>query len=179
MSFEEEQIILRAIKENAPQWYIKIKKNVAQKRSMITKCVEVSCNENYQEEINKIINSSQVYLNDQERILLNYICLIKHKEYLNNHIDRDDPEIQKWISILCKYTDIESTSTSIISILYKLSLKTINQYKVRNKIGRPKGCGKQVFSYNGEEYHTIQECADRYGISKPGMYKKLKQLQII
>lgn len=46
-------------------------------------------------------------------------------------------------------------------------------------VGRPKGTGKQVFSYNGKEYHTIQECADEYGISKQGMHKKLKKLHII
>ena len=33
--------------------------------------------------------------------------------------------------------------------------------------------------YNGKEYHTIQECADEYGVSKQGMHKKLKKLKII
>ena len=31
----------------------------------------------------------------------------------------------------------------------------------------------------GKEYHTIQECADDYGISKQGMHKKLRKLNII
>jgi len=68
---------------------------------------------------------------------------------------------------------------SIIGVLDREARKIGNRYKVNRPVGRPKGKGKKVFQYNGKEYHTIQECADEYGISKQGMHKKLRKLQLI
>ena len=115
-------------------------------------------------------------MNQTETYLLNYICLIKHKEQLNDGILKDDADIQRWIGYL---QDFRNTDDSIIGILDRQARHIINQYRIKNAVGRPKGSGKRIFSYNDKKYHTIQECADDYGISKQGMYKKLKKQHII
>lgn len=181
MTKQEEEIIIQAIKQNAPQWYQKLKTRLVKKQSMISECIEIACSNDpgYQDEINRVYHSYQVKLNDVETILLNYLCLIKHKEFVLNKVDKNDPEIQKWTSFLVRYSEYGSTSTSILSLLNKQVNQTINKYRIKNRPGRPKGSGKTVFTYNGKEYHTIQECADDYHITKQGMFKKLKKNHII
>ncbi len=177
MTDDEKQVIVEAIKKNAPDWYERIKQNQSQKRDMILSCLHIASRNysaDYQDEINQIYNACRSRLSEVETILLNYLCLIKYKEHLNNGNQKQDAEIQKWLGILQRYVDDES----VIGVLAKLSQKVIKQYKVK-KVGRPKGKGKQVFTYNGKEYHTIQECADEYGISKQGMHKRLRKLHVI
>lgn len=73
----------------------------------------------------------------------------------------------------------DDSTDSVIGIWDKIARQIINQHRIKKAVGRPKGTGKQVFSYNGKEYHTIQECADEYGISKQGMHKRLKRRQLL
>ena len=178
MTREEEHTLLEAIKKNAPEWYDRIRHKHDQKRDLILSCIGMAGTDNpdYQAEINRQYNSCQVRLNETETVLLNFICLIKHKEFLNNGIDKDDQDIRKWLNILIQYTDNDS---SVISLLGKQANKMIDAYKVKNPPGRPKGTGKQTFQYDGKEYRTIQECADDYGITRQGMFKKLRKLHII
>ena len=72
-----------------------------------------------------------------------------------------------------------SRHTMATEICLANGVQILNQYRIKNKVGRPKGKGKRTFVYEGQEYNTIQECADQHSISKQGMYKKLKKLQII
>ena len=178
MTEVEQQALYDAIKRNAPEWYRKTTERLNQKQAIVSSCLKLASrgdDSDYQKEINRTYNTSGCLLNNTETILLNYLCLIKHKEHLNSKIRKDDEEIQKWITVLEKF--IESDEP-IISLLDKTVRKTIDKYKIKT-IGRPKGRGKQIFVYNDKEYHTIQQCANDYGISKQGMHKKLKKLQII
>lgn len=178
MTEVESQSLYEAIKRNAPEWYEETVERLIQKRAIVSSCLKLanrSGNSNYQEEINRTYKDAGCLLNDTETILLNYLCLIKHKEHLNRKIEKDDEDIQKWIKILNIF--IESDEP-IISLLDKNTRKTIDKYKIKT-IGRPAGKGKRVFSYNNKEYSTLQECANDYDISKQAMHKKLKKLQII
>lgn len=180
----EQQRIINALKRDVPNYYELLKQRMENKRNVILNCLDISSNsvsEHYQEDINRIYNQSRIPFSDAEIILLNYICLIRHKELLNQGINKDDEDIQRWLKVLERYSgdlNKEKSDNSIISLLYDAARQTINQY--RNKIvGRPKGKGKKCFSYNGKDYHTIQECADDYNITKQAMHKKLKKLGII
>ena len=183
---EDEQIrILQTIKQNAPHYYLRLRKRLRRKRQMISKCIDIASRSDevdYQSQINGIYNTSSSQLNYTERILLNFICLIKHKEHINNGVNIEDEEIQKWLGVLQRYSTATSNkdlTEPVISLLDKQTRQIINQYRIKNGIGRPKGKGKYIFSYNGKEYHTIQECANDYNISKQGMHKRLKKLQVI
>ena len=114
-------------------------------------------------------------MNQTETYMLNYICLIKHKEQVCDGIPEDDADIRRWIGYLQEFRDSED---SVIGILDRQAQKLINKYRTKKPAGRPKGTGKRIFNYNGKEYHTIQECADDYGISKQGMHKRLKKLKM-
>ena len=179
MTASEGQVILDAIKRNAPGWFERMRVEQAKKREMLSRCIDIACrsdNEGYQDEINGVYNASPFRLSEPDLILLNYICLIKHKEHINDGIVKDDEQIRKWLTVLARYIDGDSP---INSLLDACSRQILNQYRIKNKVGRPKGRGKRTFVYEGQEYNTIQECADQHSISKQGMYKKLKKLQII
>ena len=178
MTDVEKQSLYEAIKRNAPAWYEKTMQDIEQKKNTISTCIKIakSYNDDYQDKINKEYNASGCHLNDTETILLNYICLIRHKELANSGVQKNDPEIKKWLTVLVRYID---SAESVIGILYKHVRKTIRQYQIKNRPGRPKGKGKRVFSYNDKEYHTLQECANDYGITKQAIHKKLKKLKII
>ena len=152
---------------------------VQQKRDMILTCINIASdseNVGYQDDVNRLYNTCCSLMNQTETYLLNYICLIKHKEHIDDGIMKDDADIQRWIGYL---QDFRNNEDSVISILDKQAQHIINQYRIKKAVGRPKGSGKRIFFYNNKEYHTIQECADDYGISKQGMHKKLKKLKII
>ena len=178
MTDKEKQDLLEAIKRNAPKWYERIKERINQKKTLISNCIGIashSDNEDYQNEINRMYNTDKSLLNETETILLNYVCLIRHKEHINTDIHKDDAEIQKWLLVLERYIESED---AVISILKKTVRKIIHRYKIKS-MGRPTGKGKRIFSYKGKDYHTIQECANDYGISKQGMYMRLRKLNII
>jgi hypothetical protein len=178
MTEVEQQALYEAIKRNAPEWYRKTVERLNQKRAIVSSCLKLATHSDdsgYQKEINRTYNDAGCLLNDTETILLNYLCLIKHKEHINGRIKKDDEDIQKWIMVLEKFI---KSDEPIISLLDKTTRKILDKYKIK-AIGRPKGKGKQVFLYNDKEYHTIQQCANDYDISKQAMHKKLKKLQII
>ena len=181
MTEEEKHLLYEAIKRNVPDYYDRLQQKLQQKRDLIQNCIVIASHydDDYQDEINTLYKSSHVFLNVTEIILLNYICLIKHKERFNNGILKEDEEIQKWIRILQSRLDMTESEDCVIDILKRMTQKTIKQYRIKKSIGRPKGQGKMIFSYNGKEYHTIQQCADDYSISKQGMRKRLKRLRII
>ncbi len=185
MTENEKKQLYDAIKRNAPDWFERIQQMLRLKRAAITKCIVIasrSDDSDYQDKINRIYNSVHCSMNDTETILLNYICLIRHKEQVNNGIQKDDPDIQKWLRILLIYRERVRNQTlveSVINCLDKQTRQIISEYGIRSGVGRPKGKGKQIFSYNGKEYRTIQECADDYNITKQGMHKRLKKLHII
>lgn len=179
MTDYESQVIIEAIKRNAPKWYDRLIYKLRQKQDTIQACIDIACNlksDCYQGEVNRIYTTCCSMMNKTETYMLNYICLIKHKEQVKDGILKDDADIQRWIGYLQEFRDSEE---HIIRLLDKQAQKLINQYKPKNSVGRPKGKGKQVFIYNGQEYHTIQECANDYGISKQGMHKRLRKLNII
>ena len=180
MTEDEQKMLLEAIKRNAPVWYERIRTKQEQKKSVISTCINIAggsdCDD-YQNEINRLLQNGQTKLNSREQILLNYVCLIKHKESLNSEVVRDDTDIQKWLSVLIRYSD--ESAEPVISILERKTRQTIKRYKEKNPVGRPKGSGKRIYMFNGKEYRTIQECADDYGITKQGMYKKMKKLQVL
>lgn len=179
MTDYERQVILEAIERNAPQWYVRMNQKQQKKREMILTCIDIASrseNDLYQDEVNRLYNTCCSLMNQTETYMLNYICLIKHKEQVCDGIPEDDADIRRWIGYLQEFRDSED---SVIGILDRQALKLINQYKPKKPVGRPKGTGKRIFNYNGKEYHTIQECADEYGVSKQGMHKKLRKLNII
>ena len=179
MTDYERQVIVEAIKRNAPKWYEQLQLKQQKKHDMILACIDIASrndNTDYQDEVNRIYNTCCSLMNQTETYLLNYICLIKHKEQLNDGILKDDADIQRWIGYL---QDFRNNEDSVIGILDRQARHIINQYRIKNAVGRPKGSGKRIFSYYDKEYHTIQECADDYGISKQGMHKRLKKLNII
>lgn len=179
MTDYERQVIIEAIKRNAPKWYEQLIQRQHKKREMILACIEIAGSKDNtynQDEVNRLYNTCCSMMNQTETDMLNYICLIKHKEQVCDGIPENDADIQRWIGYLQEF--IESDD-SVIGILDRQAKKLINQYKIKNAVGRPKGTGKRILNYNGKEYHTIQECADDYGISKQGMHKRLKKLNII
>ena len=180
MTEAERSILIDALKRDVPYYYERIKQRTQLKKEMISKCICLasSCDNNdYQTEIKRLCSSSRARLSETELILLNYICLIRHKEYININTQlKNDEEIQKWVEVLKRFI-VEDES--VFSLLKKHSLQIIEKYRFKKSVGRPIGTGKQVFIYNEKEYRTIQECADDYGISKQGMYKRLRKLNII
>ena len=179
MTEYERELLCEAIKRNAPDWYKRLKKRQEQKRKLIITCMDIASrndNTRSQDEVNRLYTTCCSMMNETETYMLNYICLIKHREQLNDGIRKEDEDIQRWIGYLQEFRDSEE---SVIGILDRVSRQIINKYKTKKPAGRPKGTGKQVFIFNGKEYHTIQECADEYGISKQGMHKKLKKMGII
>ena len=179
MTDKERDMLIETLKRDVPQYFERLRQRVMVKTELLKKCINIasSDNDNYQTQINNIYNSTQIYLSDVEVVLLNYICLIRHKEKSNkdNQLNNDE-EIHKWVEVLKKYV-VEDES--VFSLLKTQSLQLIKKYKVRNKVGRPLNSGKQVFIYNGKEYQTIQACANDYGITKQGMRKRLRKLNII
>ena len=179
MTKDEKHLIYRALEKNCPDYFNKLMGKVQQKRDMILTCINIASdseNVGYQDDVNRLYNTCCSLMNQTETYMLNYICLIKHKEQICDGIPEDDADIRRWIGYLQEFRDSEDP---IIGILDRQAQKLINQYKPKKPAGRPKGTGKRIFTYNGKEYHTIQECADEYGISKQGMHKKLKKLHII
>lgn len=179
MTNEEIRLIYTALKRDCPDYFNKLKTEVQQKRDMILACIKIASNREkigYQEEVNKLYNTCCSFMNQTETLMLNYICLIKHKEQFCDGDTKGDVDICRWIGYLQKFKD---SGNPIIGVLDRHAQKLINQYKLKRPVGRPKGTGKRTFTYNNKEYHTIQECADEYGISKQGMYKKLKKMNVI
>lgn len=181
MTEEEKQMLYEAIKRNVPDYFDRLQQKLQQKRDLIQNCIAIASHydDDYQDEINTLYKSSHVFLNVTEIVLLNYICLIKHKERFNNGILKEDEEVQEWVRVLQSHLDLAESKECIIDSLRRLAKRIINQYRIKKSIGRPKGLGKMIFFYNGKEYHTIQQCADDYSISKQGMRKRLKRLRII
>ena len=179
MTDKERDMLIETLKRDVPQYFEILRQRVKVKTELLKKCINIasSDNEDYQTEINNIYNSTQIYLSDVEVVLLNYICLIRHKEKNNkdNRLNNDE-EIQRWVEVLKKYVVEEEP---VFSLLKTQSLQLIQKYRARNRVGRPLNSGKQVFQYNDKEYHTIQECANDYGITKQAMHKKLRKLNII
>ncbi|MBR3064530.1 MAG: hypothetical protein IKG90_02645 [Bacteroidales bacterium] len=104
MTEEESQSLYEAIKRNAPEWYKKTVERLNRKKAIVSTCLKIArrnSDYDYQEEINRTYKDAGCLLNDTETILLNYLCLIKHKEYLNAKIETDDEPI---ISLLDKTT---------------------------------------------------------------------------
>ena len=184
MTKDEKNLIYNALRRNTPDYFDKLMQKVNKKREMILTCIEIASNGNddgYQDEVNRLYNTCCSLMNKTETYMLNYICLIKHKEQFNDR-QNDDTDIRKWVGYLQEFLDSannENSTDSIIGILDKQARQIINQYRTKKPVGRPKGTGKKIFSYNGKNYHTIQECADDYGISKQGMHKRLKKMCII
>lgn len=179
MTKDEKHLIYNALERNCPDYFNKLMGKVQQKRDMILTCINIASdseNVGYQDDVNRLYNTCCSLMNQTETYMLNYICLIKHKEQVCDGIPEDDTDISRWIGYLQEFRDSED---SVIGILDRQAQKLINQYKPKKPVGRPKGTGKRIFNYNGKEYHTIQECADEYGVSKQGMHKKLKKLKII
>ena len=181
----EKQSLYDAIRRNSPNYFNILSQRLDRKRKMIADCIElasISDNTTYKDEINRIYNTCCSLMNETETFLLNYLCLIKHKEHINNGIKKDDEDIQRWIERLRHFREMVisgQSNDSIISVLDKNVRKTINQYTIPNKVGRPVGTGKQSFMYNGKEYRTLLECANDYDVSKQAIHKRLKKLQII
>jgi len=145
---------------------------------MILKCINVACqryNTAYQDDINRIYYTCRSLMNDTEKYMLNYICLIRHKEQVNNGVLKDDKDIQRWVGFLKVF---QESSDNVINVLNRQARKLISLYRVRLKVGRPKGRGAKNYTYNGKEYQTIRECAEDYGITKQGMHKRLKKLGV-
>lgn len=179
MTKDEKHLIYRALEKNCPEYFNKLMRKVQQKRDMILTCIEIASNgmnKGYQDGVNRLYNTCCSLMSQTETYMLNYICLIKHKEQVCDGIPEEDADIRRWVGYLQEFRDSED---SVIGILDRQAQKLINQYKTKKPAGRPKGTGKRIFTYNGKEYHTIQECADEYSISKQGMYKRLKKLKII
>ena len=87
MTQDEQLRLLQSIKRNAPHYYERLRQRLRHKRQMISKCIDIArCSDeaDYQSQINGVYNTSHCQLNYTERILLNFICLIKHKEHINN-----------------------------------------------------------------------------------------------
>ncbi len=184
MTEKERDVLYGVLKREAPEYYEKLRCRYERKKTMIAHCFRIaSCSDNpdYQGEIKKVYYTSHSLLNDTELVLLNHICLIRHREHLNQGIDRDDADIQKWMRVIQCYRDNASLNdlNPVIGYLDRHAKRMINRYRIRNKVGRPKGTGKRIYIYKGKEYRTIQECADEFGISKQGMFQRLKKLQII
>ena len=185
MSDNEKRHVLIALKTNCPVYYNKLLQRLQKKKDMIYKCIDIACqadNSDYQADINTVYRSCCSLMNETETFLLNYLCLIKHKEHINCGIKKDDEDIQRWIERLKHFREMVLTNQSndsIINVLDKSVRKTINQYTIPNRVGRPVGTGKQSFVYNGKEYHTLQECANDYDVSKQAIHKRLKKLNII
>lgn len=185
MTESEKQSLYDAIRRNSPDYFKILSQRLDRKRKMIADCIElasISDNTAYKDEINRIYNTCCSLMNETETFLLNYLCLIKHKQHINNGIVKDDEDIQRWIDRLKHFREMVMTgqsNDSIISVLDKNVKKTINQYTIPNKVGRPIGTGKQSFMYNGKEYRTLQECANDYNVSKQAIHKRLKKLNII
>lgn len=179
MTEQERRTLFEVLKRHAPNYINRLESRYKKKRDMIMTCLEIasnSTNTSYQDEVNRIYNTCCSLMNQTETYMLNYICLIKHKEQVCDGIPDNDADICRWIGYLQEFRDSEYP---IIGILDRQAQKLINKYRIKKPVGRPKGTGKRVFNYNGKEYHTIQECADDYGISKQGMHKKLRKLNII
>lgn len=179
MTEQERRSLYEVLKRYAPNYLNRLESRYRKKRDMIMTCLDIASNGtdiSYQDEVNRIYNTCCSMMNKTETYMLNYICLIRHREKVNHDISKDDEDIQKWIGYLQEF---RNSGESVIGILDRQAKKLINQYRTKKPAGRPKGTGKRIFNYNGKEYHTIQECADEYGISKQGMHKKLKKLKII
>lgn len=179
MTENEQQQLYESIKKNAPKTFERLMQKLEQKKNMIADCIEIACqssNDCYQDDINRLYLTCCSLMNQTEKYMLNYICLIKHKEHLNEGIQKEDADIQRWVKVMQRFRESDEV---VIGILDKQFRQIINQYRIKNGVGRPKGRGAKDFVYNGKEYHTIQECADDYSISKQGMHKRLKKLNII
>ena len=177
MTESEKLSLYEAIRINAPEWYERTVQKLGQKKAVVSDCLYIAGHndDDYQGEINRTYNSAKGLFNETETILLNYLCLVRHKEKRNGKVMKDDEEIRKWICVLERFVDTEEP---VMALLEKQVRKTVGRY-TNKAIGRPKGKGKWTFSFNGKEYRTIQECVDDYDISKQGMHKKLGKLNII
>ena len=179
MTEDEKQRLYEAIKRNVPDYYELLQQRLHQKRELALCCISIATNSDgdYQNEINEAYKATKVRFNYTETILLNYICLIKHKEHVIGEVDKEDEEIQKWVGVL--QSCITDSEELVIEVLRKNTWKSINKYTIKQGVGRPRGTGKTNFTYNGVEYHTIRECADDYHITKQAMRKRLKKLNLI
>ena len=185
MTEHETQVLYEALERNAPSYLDRLKRKYQKKKDMIMTCFDIATNgadHIYQDDINRLYNTCRSLMNETETYMLNYICLIRHKEQVNEGIRKDDEDIIRWVKYLQDFRDSVSngeSNDSIIWVLDREARKISNRFKTNKPVGRPKGKGKKVFQYNGKDYQTIQECANDYGISKQGMHKRLKKLQII
>ena len=113
MTQDEQLRLLQSIKRNAPHYYERLRQRLRHKRQMISKCIDIArCSDeaDYQSQINGVYNTSHCQLNYTERILLNFICLIKHKEHINNGVLKEDEDIQRWLSVLQRYSTTKDST---------------------------------------------------------------------
>ena len=183
---EKQKFLMNQLQTQSPALWQQIQDAKEKKKKFINDLIVIaSSTEKENDMMNKIgeaYNASDIKFTTGEEILLEKILLIKHKESLNKAVVKDDQQIQYWLQFLLKYREYDDANKldkPVFEYLDELARSIINQYLIRVGIGRPKGKGVKLFKYNGKEYHTIQECADDYGISKQGMHKKLKKLGII
>ena len=111
MTKDEKNLIYNALRRNAPGYFDKLMQKVNQKREMILTCIEIASNGNddgYQDEVNRLYNTCCSLMNKTETYMLNYICLIKHKEQFNDR-QNDDTDIRKW-SVTCRNSSIPRTT---------------------------------------------------------------------
>ena len=185
MTQKERLILMECMKDVAPELYTKYQSKQQQIIRATSSIIDTAFNcqsDNWKEVVTSVYNKWSNFFNKTETYLLNYICYIKHKEKSNNGVIKEDEEIKKWMEILLRYRDKANKNELKESVNYnidQLVRNIINQYSIKNEVGRPKGTGKRKFVYNNKEYSTIQQCADDYNISKQGMRKRLLKLHII
>ena len=183
ITLSQRRILYQCLKETNAEWAKAYRNGIDKTTAMLIDCIDAafhSNSDNWWKDVNAVYKKGR--LNEFEEFLLQRICMIKHKEHINKRINKEDEEIQEWLKSLKQYREVASKYDDDVEVEEYLDSQVkeiISQYKIQHGTGRPKGSGKQTFTYNGKKYHTIQECADDYGISKQGMYKRLKKLSII
>lgn len=183
---EKRQYLMDRVKIECPEMWERIQQGKEKKKQFISDLIDIACStegvDEMMDKVGEAYNTSTYSFTTIEEILIEKILLIKHKESLNKAVIKDDQQIQNWLQYLLKYREYDNANKldkPVFEYIDELARGIINQYLIRVGVGRPKGKGVKLFKYNGKEYHTIQECADDYGISKQGMHKKLKKLGII
>ena len=183
---ETRKFLAEHMQRESPELYKKIQQANEKKKQFISDLIDIACSiEDEHEMMDKasdIYTDSDVHFTTAEEILIEKILRIKHKEHINKAVVKDDQQIQYWLQTLLKYREYDNANKldkPVFEYIDKLARGIINQYLIRVGVGRPKGKGLKIFKYNGKEYHTIQECADDYGITRQGMHKRLKKQGII
>jgi len=85
MTEHETQVLYEALKRNVPNYFDKLVRKYQKKKDMILTCFDIASNgadHSYQDEINRLYNTCCSLMNETEKYMLNYICLIRHKEQM-------------------------------------------------------------------------------------------------